>query len=158
MNVLKTRFSNGTCDFEVVAFPCHQFGREEPGDNEYEILHGLKYVRPGHGYEPNFLMMERMDVNGINETEIYTFLKSRCDVPDGFITDEPRDLFWNLMRNNDISWNFEKFLIDHNGQPYKRYSSPTTPMELQQDVQHLMFGCRQAMTGERRPDGQDYWY
>lgn len=77
MNVLKDRFSNGTCDFEILAFPCHQFGREEPGKNEYEVLNGLKYVRPGYGYVPNFPLFNKSDVNGVNESGIYTFLKVR---------------------------------------------------------------------------------
>ena len=51
------------------------FLQQEPGDNGTEILNGLKYVRPGNGFEPNFEMTEKIDVNGPNEHPLYTYLK-----------------------------------------------------------------------------------
>lgn len=99
MNVLKDRFSNGTCDFEILAFPCHQFGREEPGKNEYEVLNGLKYVRPGYGYVPNFPLFNKSDVNGVNESGIYTFLKVRqfADIVKVFSTVSRRKINVSLV-------------------------------------------------------------
>jgi glutathione peroxidase-family protein len=67
--------SNSSCPLEIIGFPCNQFGLQEPGENEYEILNGLKYVRPGHGYMPNFPLVEKRDVNGEKQDEIFTFLK-----------------------------------------------------------------------------------
>ncbi|XP_063115821.1 epididymal secretory glutathione peroxidase isoform X2 [Cavia porcellus] len=58
----------------VLGFPCNQFGKQEPGDNS-EILPGLKHVRPGGGFVPNFQLFEKGDVNGENEQKIFTFLK-----------------------------------------------------------------------------------
>lgn len=46
MNVSRDNFNNGTCEFEILAFPCNQFGREEPGVDEYEVLHGLSMYGP----------------------------------------------------------------------------------------------------------------
>lgn len=68
---------NGNCGFRVLAFPCNQFGLQEPGENAYEILNGLKYVRPGHGFEldRNLKMMQKIEVNGKKESKIFTFLK-----------------------------------------------------------------------------------
>ena len=55
--------------------------QQEPGDNGTEILNSLKYVRPGNGFEPNFELTEKIDVNGPNEHPLYTYLKvtyTRC--------------------------------------------------------------------------------
>ena len=66
-----------SCGLRIIGFPCNQFGFQEPAANKYELINGLKYVRPGHGFEPNFPLMEKRDVNGEKEDEIYTFLKVR---------------------------------------------------------------------------------
>ncbi|XP_054110691.1 glutathione peroxidase 6 isoform X1 [Callithrix jacchus] len=60
----------------VLGFPCNQFGKQEPGANS-EILLGLKYVRPGSGFVPNFQLFEKGDVNGEKEQKVFTFLKSQ---------------------------------------------------------------------------------
>jgi len=51
------------------------FVQQEPGANGTEILNSLKYVRPGHGFEPNFELTLKVDVNGPIEHPLYTFLK-----------------------------------------------------------------------------------
>ena len=66
-----------SCGLRIIGFPCNQFGLQEPAANKYELLNGLKYVRPGHGFEPIFALYEKRDVNGENEDEIYSFLKVR---------------------------------------------------------------------------------
>ncbi|XP_027621821.1 epididymal secretory glutathione peroxidase [Tupaia chinensis] len=58
----------------VLGFPCNQFGKQEPGENS-EILPGLRYVRPGGGFVPNFQLFEKGDVNGEREQQVFTFLK-----------------------------------------------------------------------------------
>lgn len=70
-------FSTGKykCGFSVLAFPCNQFMYQEPGANSKEILNGLKCVRPGNGFQPNFPLFQKIKVNGKNEDPIYTFLK-----------------------------------------------------------------------------------
>lgn len=64
-----------SCGLRIVGFPCNQFGFQEPGENKSEIMNGLKYVRPGHGFVPNFPLFEKRDVNGDKENKIYTFFK-----------------------------------------------------------------------------------
>ena len=64
-------------NFDILAFPCNQFGLQEPGEND-EILNGIKYVRPGSGYEPKFEIAVKIDVNGPGEHPLYTYLKVRC--------------------------------------------------------------------------------
>ena len=60
--------------FQILAFPCDQFGLQEPGRNP-EILNGIKYVRPGGGFEPQFPVFGKTHVNGQNELPLFTFLK-----------------------------------------------------------------------------------
>ena len=69
-----------SCGLRIVGFPCNQFGLQEPAANKYELLNGLKYVRPGHGFVPNFQLLEKRDVNGEKEDEIYTYFKVRLRV------------------------------------------------------------------------------
>lgn len=61
--------------FEVLAFPCNQFGYQEPGENKYEIMNCLKYARPGYGYAPNFPIFSKIEVNGKDEIGLFTHLK-----------------------------------------------------------------------------------
>lgn len=63
------------CGLRIVGFPCNQFGFQEPAENSYELMNGLKYVRPGHGFVPNFPLFEKRDVNGKKEDKIYSFFK-----------------------------------------------------------------------------------
>ena len=49
--------------------------QQEPGGTGAEILNGIKYVRPGGGYVPQFMMFEKIDVNGDKEHPLYTYLK-----------------------------------------------------------------------------------
>lgn len=80
LNVLMREFSSAKykCGFAVLAFPCNQFLYQEPGANAQEILNGLKCVRPGNGFVPNFPLFQKTQVNGAKEDPIYTFLKVTC--------------------------------------------------------------------------------
>ena len=48
--------------------------QQEPG-NGVEIFNAIKYVRPGGGFEANFPIMKKIDVNGVNEHPLYTYMK-----------------------------------------------------------------------------------
>ncbi|KAF1470870.1 Glutathione peroxidase 3, partial [Pygoscelis antarcticus] len=103
----------------VLGFPSNQFGKQEPGQNS-EILPALKYVRPGGGFTPNFQLFQKGDVNGAKEQKVYTFLKNACPpVAEEF--GNPKNLFWEPLRNHDIKWNFEKFLVGPDGVPVMRW-------------------------------------
>lgn len=103
----------------MLGFPCNQFGLQEPGSGE-EILNGIRYVRPGGGFEPQMILLEKTEVNGDGESEIFTFLKSGCAYTDTDF-DSPLKLYYSPLKVGDIHWNFEKFLIDKEGKPYTRY-------------------------------------
>ncbi|KAH9502890.1 Epididymal secretory glutathione peroxidase [Bulinus truncatus] len=116
----------------ILAFPCDQFGHQEPGVNSTEILHGLKHVRPGGGFEPHerLIMLLKGDVNGNKEAELYKYLKHSCPQP-SLAMFKSRESFWDPIRVNDISWNFEKFLISDKGVPLYRFHPNVPPSSIQ---------------------------
>ncbi len=93
----------------VLAFPCNQFGNQEPGSNA-EILEFATST-----YDVNFPMFAKIDVNGDNEAPLYTLLKAaqpgKGDSP-------------------DITWNFEKFLVDGAGNVTDRFGPMVTPEDI----------------------------
>lgn len=133
MNALQTKFK----DFKVLGVPCNQFGLQEPGDNGTEILNSLKYVRPGGGFEPNFELTEKIDVNGPNEHPLYTFLKYNCP-PAVRSFGKKHRLAYDDLKAHDIRWNFEKFLIDRRGVPVVHYSEMFNPQDIEADIRDIL--------------------
>ncbi|VEL32559.1 unnamed protein product [Protopolystoma xenopodis] len=102
----------------ILAFPCNQFGSQEPGTNlEIKEFATSKY-------SVTFDMFEKINVNGKSAHPLFTFLKRALP---GFIT-------------NDIKWNFSKFLTNRDGIPFKRYSPQDEPLSLLPDIEHLIQG------------------
>ena len=101
----------------ILGFPCNQFGHQEPGTQE-EIQ---EFCRLNYGV--TFPIMQKIDVNGANEDPVYGFLKSQ------------KAGMFGLTR---IKWNFEKFLIDKNGNVVERFSSLTTPASLDPKIAELL--------------------
>ncbi|KAL3874371.1 hypothetical protein ACJMK2_037397 [Sinanodonta woodiana] len=137
MNELASKFEG---KLVILGFPCNQFGHQENGNND-EILNSLKYVRPGNGFEPVFPIMEKCDVNGSNSHPLFQFLREKLQQP----SDDPVSLMtlanciiWEPVTRTDISWNFEKFLIAPDGNPYKRYSKKFPTKDIQNDIKELI--------------------
>jgi glutathione peroxidase len=102
--------------FVVLGFPCNQFLGQEPGTaEEIEKFCTSKY-------DVTFPLFEKLEVNGDNTHPLYLFLKNALP----------------LEGKNDIRWNFEKFLIDVNGVPVKRYAPKTKPVEIEKDIEELL--------------------
>jgi len=110
----------GSRGLKILAFPCNQFGSQEPGTNE-EILEFVKKFDPN--MSEKLVFFEKADVNGANARQVYSFMKPKAPNDDG---------------STDVRWNFEKFLIDHEGNPYKRYTTQTTPFEMKDDIEMLL--------------------
>jgi glutathione peroxidase len=100
--------------FEVLGFPCDQFGHQEPGD-EAEIKSFCTTT-----YEVTFPMFAKIKVNGPDAHPLYRYLK------------ESRP---GLLGLESIKWNFTKFVIDKNGEPLKRYAPTDKPESLEGDVE-----------------------
>lgn len=106
----------GSKDFTVLGFPCNQFLGQEPGTSE-EILYFCT-----NKYNITFPIFEKIEVNGDNTHPLYVFLKQQNP----------------LEGKNDIRWNFEKFLIDKNGNVVNRYSPKTKPADIKADIENLL--------------------
>jgi glutathione peroxidase len=100
--------------FEVLGFPCDQFGHQEPGD-EAQIKDFCTTT-----YEVTFPMFAKIRVNGGDAHPLYQYLK------------ESRP---GLLGLEAIKWNFTKFLIDKNGEPLKRYAPTDKPESLEGDIE-----------------------
>jgi len=122
-----------------LGYPCNQFGKQEPYATPDELFNGIKYVRPGGGFEPAIdYMFEKVEVNGENEIPIYTFLKGACG-PTFTQFSKSNNLFYEPLRVGDIAWNFEKFLIDKDGRPVARYHPHVVdPDEMFSDIDQTM--------------------
>lgn len=106
-----------------------------------EILLSLKYVRPGNGFEPKFQLFEKMDVNGKDAHPLFAFLKDKLPTPSDDATSlmtDPKLIIWSPVCRNDVSWNFEKFLIGPDGVPFKRYSRRFLTIDIEGDIKKLL--------------------
>lgn len=134
LNALQEEFAN---DLAILAFPCNQFGQQEPGGTDAEILNGIRYVRPGDNFQPNMTLFRKIDVNGAKEHPLYSYLKKSCPTTRDFFAPASR-LDYSPMRNNDIRWNFEKFLINRKGKPVKRYDASSRVSDMRDDIESLI--------------------
>ncbi|OBS71280.1 hypothetical protein A6R68_00113 [Neotoma lepida] len=138
MNDLQRRL--GPRGLMVLGFPCNQFGHQENAKNE-EILNSLKYIRPGGGFEPNFTLFEKCEVNGEKAHPLFTFLRESLpapsDEPTALMTD-PKNIIWSPVCRNDIAWNFEKFLVGPDGVPVRRYSRRFRTIDIEPDIEALL--------------------
>ncbi|OBZ84479.1 Peroxiredoxin HYR1 [Choanephora cucurbitarum] len=103
--------------FEIVGAPCNQFLGQEPGSPE-EIESFCKLT-----YDVSFPLLAKLEVNGPNEAPLYNFLKNS----------QP-----GLFGLTRIKWNFEKFLVDKEGNVVQRYSSLTEPTAIAIDIEKLL--------------------
>lgn len=109
----------GARGFKVLAFPCNQFNSQEPGPEE-EIL---KFVEQFDNAHEKLIFFQKADVNGPKTREVFSFLKSALP---------------NSSGAPDIRWNFAKFLVDHEGKPYKRYGTQEFPEVMKPDIEELL--------------------
>ncbi len=103
--------------FSIIAFPCNQFGGQEPGSNE-EIQEFCSL-----NFQTSFPIMSKIDVNGADADPVYDFLKSEKK---------------GLLGSKGIKWNFTKFLVDQKGKVIKRYSPNTEPKDISTDIEKLL--------------------
>ena len=112
---LYSKYSNR--DFEILAFPCNQFGAQEPGSNE-EIKEFCD-----NNFNVSFKIFDKINVNGSSASPLFKHLKNEAK---------------GVMGSEAIKWNFTKFLIDNNGSVIKRYSPQTTPDKIDKDLSKIL--------------------
>lgn len=102
--------------FEILDFPCNQFGHQAPGSEE-EIV-SFCQTR----YNVSFKQFAKIEVNGKNEAPLYTYLK---DQKSG-------------VMGKKIKWNFTKFLIDRDGNVVERFAPTATPEKMEEKIVALL--------------------
>lgn len=140
MNELVSKFAD---KLVVLGFPCNQFGHQENA-NGTEIVQSLCHVRPGNGFRASFPIMEKVSVNGEKTHPVFNFLKERLPTPSDdpvSLMTNPQLITWSPVKRNDISWNFEKFLVAPDGKPYMRYSRNFQTIHIQNDIKELLAKC-----------------
>ncbi|WP_394176063.1 glutathione peroxidase [Thalassotalea litorea] len=103
--------------FEVLAFPCNQFGKQESGSNEE--IKGFCDLN----FNISFDLFSKIDVNGDNADPLFTYLKNEAK---------------GLLGSKRIKWNFTKFLINKDGEVLKRYGSMIKPEQIQSDIENAL--------------------
>jgi len=99
--------------FEVLGFPCNQFGGQEPGSAEdIATFCSTKY-------DVTFPLFAKIDVNGAKAHPLYEHLKAEAP---------------GALGTKAIKWNFTKFLVNSRGEVVQRYGSSTTPAQVDADV------------------------
>lgn len=98
-----------TKGFEILAFPCNQFGKKEPLNDDLLVKFYKKH------FDISFTLCEKSTINGPDAHPAFNFLKSHTR---------------GVMKNRVIKWNFTKFLINSQGQLISRYAPRTKPSAL----------------------------
>jgi len=135
LNALVNKYSKR--NFTIIATPSNQFQLQEPA-SKMEILNGLQYMRPGGGFQPNFIMTNKLDVNGEDMHDMFKYLKNSCPISPQDEFSQKGSLFYEPLHTSDIRWNFEKFLIGRNGKPIRRYHSTVTPSQMEKDIEEAL--------------------
>ena len=102
--------------FEILDFPCNQFGNQAPGSDE-EIT---DFCNSRYGI--TFPQFAKIEVNGANEAPLYTYLKSQK----------------SGVMGSKIKWNFTKFLVDRNGGVVERFAPTKTPEQMDAEIAKLL--------------------
>ncbi len=109
--------------FEILDFPCDQFGHQAPGTND--TIHSFCVSR----YDISFPQFAKTDVNGKDALELFDYLKSKQGFR-GFLMNSPESVHMekrarekdpDYRNNSDIKWNFTKFLVNRIGQVVDRF-------------------------------------
>jgi glutathione peroxidase len=107
----------GARGFEVLAFPCNQFGAQEPGDAA-EIANFCSLT-----YDVTFPVFAKVDVNGDDAAPIFKHLKKAQK---------------GVLGTEAIKWNFTKFLVNRDGEVVERYAPTTKPEDIVKDIEALL--------------------
>jgi glutathione peroxidase len=109
--------NHNAAGFEVLGFPCNQFGGPEPGTpDEIRDFCSTKY-------DVSFPLFAKLEVNGEGAHPLYRWLKSKAK---------------GVLGTESIKWNFTKFLLDRRGNVVERYAPATTPAQIDDEIKRLL--------------------
>ena len=124
--------------FEILDFPCNQFGHQAPGDNDQ--IHEFCTAK----YHTKFDQLAKIDVNGDNESLVYTKLKEMqpkeevVGIKNKMAMKAIIKISTTCKKKGDIVWNFTKFLVDKDGKAVKRYDPTFNPIDIEKDIEELL--------------------
>jgi len=124
--------------FEVLDFPCDQFGHQAPGSNDE--IHEFCTAK----YQTQFDQFAKIEVNGENESEVFTILKEQQPneevkgLKNKMAMKAVSKISKTCTKKGDIVWNFTKFLVDKDGNAIKRYNPTFDPSEIEKDLLELL--------------------
>ena len=124
--------------FEVLDFPCDQFGHQAPGSDDE--IHEFCTAK----YNTKFEQFAKIEVNGENEDKLFTYLKNSISkdeingVKNKMTMAGVKKISKTCINDNDIVWNFTKFLVDREGNVVRRLSPIEDPMILEDDINKLL--------------------
>ena len=104
-------------NFEILAFPCNQFGAQETGSND-EIVQFCD-----SNFSVSFKLFDKIDVNGENASPLFKILTKA---------------FPGILGTKNVKWNFTKFLISKDGLIIDRFGSTTTPAMIESAIQEAL--------------------
>jgi len=123
---------------EILDFPCDQFGHQAPGtDDEIHEFCTSKY-------NTTFDQFQKVEVNGVNASMLYKYLVDNS--PEEIVNGMKNKIAMKAVekmsstckKENDIKWNFTKFLVDREGNIIKRYAPTEKPMDMEEDIISLL--------------------
>ena len=104
-------------DFEVLGFPCNQFGAQESGTNE-EIKSFCDLT-----FNVSFKMFDKIEVNGANASPLFKYLKHESP---------------GILGTEAVKWNFTKFLVNKDGQVVKRFAPKDGKSAIESELQKII--------------------
>jgi glutathione peroxidase len=126
--------------FEILGFPCNQFGEQEPGSSQDAVAFCQR------NYGVTFPIFEKIEVNGNNAHPLFQYLKKEAPFK-GFDETSASGKILKLMimdKNpewfvgDEIKWNFTKFLINRDGKVIRRYEPIEEPLDFEKDIETLV--------------------
>lgn len=126
--------------FEILDFPCNQFGAQSP-ESDAETTQFCQL-----NYGTTFAQMKKIEVNGQNESPLYTWLKSEqgfkgldkehklYEVLDKMLREADAD----YDKKSDIKWNFTKFLVDREGRAVARFEPTVDMAAVERAIEELL--------------------
>ena len=126
--------------FEILDFPCNQFGEQAPGS--IEEIHEFCMVN----FDIHFPQFDKIDVNGENASPLFTYLKSKMPFKGFDQSDEMGRLLHEMFmkqdadyaKSPDIKWNFTKFLVDRKGKVIARFEPSDSMQKVEEAIKKLL--------------------
>lgn len=123
---------------EILDFPCNQFGEQAPGT--IQEIHQFCTAN----FNIQFPQFDKIDVNGPEESPLYTYLKAQKGFGGFDINDKTGKMMDGMLRKrdadfdkkSDIKWNFTKFLVSRDGKVLKRYEPTDKMSDIEADIQN----------------------